>query len=66
MTALKFPPIKTVRPDFSQTFAYTPKVSFAKSTSDAFVTMPKEVTSAKMGDAKFQSLKNFLKGIFKN
>ena len=66
MTALKFPPLKSVRPDFSQKFAYTPKVNFAKSNSDTFVTMPKEVTSAKMGEAKFQSLKNFLKGIFKN
>ena len=66
MTALKFPPLKVAQPKFPQKFAYAPKANIAKNTADSFVTVPSEVTSTKMGEAKFESLKKFVKGLFGN
>ncbi|MBO5435014.1 hypothetical protein J6A31_04255 [bacterium] len=65
MTTLKFPPLKSVQPKkFPQNFIYAPKANCVKKSVDSFITVPKEVTSSKMGEAKFESLKNFVKGLF--
>lgn len=65
MTGLKFPPIKHTPIQFPQTFTYAPKANTVKSMADSFVSMPKEVTSSKFGEAKLQALKSFVKGLFK-
>lgn len=64
MTTLKFPPIKATQPKFPQNFIYAPKANCVEKSVDSFITVPKEVTSSKMGEAKFESLKNFVKGLF--
>lgn len=64
MTTLKFPPIKHTPIKFPQKFTYAPNAKAISNSADAFISVPKEVTSSKMGEAKLKSLKNFIKGLF--